>query len=238
MLDGQFRQSIETWVKPIGQSVRRTGISADLVTVIGLVMAVACAVAIGAGALSLGLLLLILTGIPDLIDGSVAKATGSVTKRGAFFDSVTDRLTDGLLYGGVAWYFTTQPGRLLPLLPFAVYISASFVSYVRAKADALGFDARGGLIERAERFILLGLGLLFPPLLVAVMWVTLALNVVTAIQRFTKVWGQASEPASVMARRSQRRRDHVGNTTAAAERWRTRRALAQERAAQRRGRPS
>jgi len=235
MLDGQFRQSIDTWVRPIGQSVRRTGISADLVTVIGLVMAVACAVAIGAGALSLGLLLLVLTGIPDLIDGSVAKATGSVTKRGAFFDSVTDRLTDGLLYGGVAWYFTTQPGRLLPLLPFAVYISASLVSYVRAKADALGFDASGGLIERAERFILLGLGLLFPPLLVAVMWVTLGLNVVTAIQRFSKVWGQASEPAPVMQRRNPRRRDHVGNTTAA-ERWRTRRTLAQQRSAQRRGR--
>lgn len=237
MLDGQFRQSIETWVKPIGQSVRRTGISADLVTVIGLVMAVACAVAIGAGALSLGLLLLILTGIPDLIDGSVAKATGSVTKRGAFFDSVTDRVTDGLLYGGVAWYFTTQPGRLLPLLPFAVYISASFVSYVRAKADALGFDARGGLIERAERFILLGFGLLFPVLLVTVMWVTLVLNVITGIQRFTKVWGQASEPAPVMPRRNPRRRDHVGNTTAA-DRWRTRRALAQERSAARRGRSS
>lgn len=234
MLDGQFRSQIDSWVKPIGQSVRRSGISADLVTVIGLLMAVACAVAIGAGALSLGLLLLVFTGIPDLIDGAVAKANGTSTKRGAFFDSVTDRLTDGLLYGGVAWYFATQPNRFLPLLPFAVYLSASLVSYIRAKADALGFDAHVGLIERAERFILLGLGLLFPVLLVPVLWLTLVLNVITAIQRFAKVWGQASEPAKPVARRDPRRRDHVGNSTAA-ERWRARRIEAQARTRQRRG---
>ena len=88
------------------------------------------------------------------------RATASL--RGAFFDSVSDRLTDGLLFGGVAWYLSAsgEPPWVV-LLPVAGYVTASLVSYIRAKADALGFDARGGLVERAERFILLAIGLLF-----------------------------------------------------------------------------
>ena len=68
------------------------------------------------------------------------------------------------------------------------------ISYERAKAEALGFDARGGLMERAERLILLGVGLLFDSLLVPILWVMLVLTLVTAVQRFMKVWRQASAP--------------------------------------------
>jgi len=234
VLDGQFRSNIETWVKPIGQSVKRTGISADMITVVGLVMAVACSIAIGAGALQLGLLLLVLCGIPDTLDGAVAKASGTSNPRGAFFDSVTDRVTDGLLFGGVAWYFTTISDGPLPLLPFAVYVTASVVSYIRAKADALGFDAHVGLIERAERFILLGLGLLFQNLLVPVLWILVVLNIVTASQRFMTVWKQASAPLPRTTTRSRRQAARVGETTAA-ERWRTRREASRQRGGQHRG---
>ena len=66
------------------------------------------------------------------------------------------------------------------------------MSYIRAKADALGFDARGGIVERAERFIILGLGLLFSPLLLIALAVIVVLNVITAGQRFVKVWNQAT----------------------------------------------
>ena len=137
---------------------------------------------------------MILAGIPDLIDGAVAKASGTSNPRGAFFDSVTDRVTDAMLFGGVAWYFTTISNGPLPVLPFAVFASAALVSYVRAKADALGFDAHVGLVERAERFILLGFGLLFDNLLVATLWIMLVLNLITAGQRFVKVWNQATVP--------------------------------------------
>ena len=193
MFDGQFRNQIEAGLRPIGNSIRKTGITADMITAFGLLMAVAAAVAIGAGALRLGLLRLVLTGLPDLLDGAVAKASGSASVRGAFFDSVSDRLTDGLLFGGVAYYLAAD-GRPAwqVMLPVAGYVSASLVSYIRAKADALGFDARGGLVERAERFILLGLGLLFDPLLVPVMALIVVLNMITAGQRFVKVWRQAT----------------------------------------------
>jgi CDP-diacylglycerol--glycerol-3-phosphate 3-phosphatidyltransferase len=137
----------------------------------------------------------------------VAKASGTAGPRGAFFDSVSDRVSDSLLLGGVAWYLaSTHPGHL-SLLPMAVLAASLLISYQRAKADALGFDARGGIMERAERVILLGLGLLFDSLLVPILWVMLALTLVTAVQRFVKVWRQASveRPQVNTARRARRR---------------------------------
>ena len=102
--------------------------------------------------------------------------------------------TDALLLGGVAWYLaTTEPGRI-SVLPYAVYAAASLVSYQRAKADALGYDARGGLMERAERFVVLGIGLLFDELLIPVLWLMLVATAGTAVYRFVKVWKQADRP--------------------------------------------
>ncbi|MBK5224836.1 MAG: CDP-alcohol phosphatidyltransferase family protein, partial [Acidimicrobiia bacterium] len=195
MFDGHWRTNFEAGLRPIGIGLRRTGLQADHLTGLGIAMAVASAVAIGAGALRGGLVLLVLTGLCDFLDGALAKASGITnSRRGAFFDSVTDRLTDALLFGGVAWYFAvTRPG-LLPLLPMALLGAASLVSYQRAKAESLGFDARGGIMERAERFIVLGFGLLFNEILVGVLWVMLALTVITAGQRFVKVWRQAERP--------------------------------------------
>jgi CDP-diacylglycerol--glycerol-3-phosphate 3-phosphatidyltransferase len=94
------------------------------------------------------------------------------------------------------------------------------ISYQRAKAEALGFSARGGIMERAERLVLLGFGLLFDSLLVPVLWVMLVLTLVTAVQRFAMVWRQASaapEPVALSTRWKQRR---VARPTTSA--WRTR----------------
>ena len=70
------------------------------------------------------------------------------------------------------------------------------ISYERAKAEALGFHARGGLMERAERLALLGLGVLFETLLVPILWLMLVLTAFTAVQRFVVVWRQASDRGS------------------------------------------
>lgn len=198
MFDGHFRANAERTLKPVGDQLKRTGIAADHLTMLGIAMALGASLAIANGALRLGLLLLILTAVPDLLDGAVAKASGTASPRGAFFDSVADRFTDALLLGGVAWYLsTTQPGRLA-VLPFAVLGASLLISYERAKAESLGYEAKGGLMERAERLIALGFGLLFNNLLVAVLWVMLVLTLITAAQRFAKVWKQAS--ATVPAR--------------------------------------
>lgn len=211
MFDKQFRSEAEKALKPIGANLKRTGIKADHLTAIGLLMGIGAGVAIGNGALRAGLLLLILAAIPDVLDGAVAKASGTAGPRGAFFDSVADRVTDAFLLGGVGWYLATaRPGRLA-VLPLAVLGASLLISYERAKAESLGFDAKGGLMERAERLVALGFALLFDSLLVGVLWVMLALTLITAVQRFVMVWKQASaerpipqRPNRVIARRSSR----------------------------------
>lgn len=205
MFDGHLRSSVDKAVKPLGDRLRRTRMTPDHLTIAGMVIAVGAAVAIGAGHLPLGLLLVILAALPDLLDGALAKASNTSSQRGAFFDSVVDRVTDALLFGGVAWYFTNEHSPKTALLPLAVSAVSSVISYERAKAESLGLSAKGGLMERAERIILLCLGLLFPVLLLPIMWIMLALTAVTAVQRFVKVWRQAAVAPVTAARIEQRR---------------------------------
>ena len=108
MFDGRFRAPIERAVKPVGMLLRRTGMSPDHLTILGIVVAVGAAFAIGQGALRGGLVLVIAAALPDMLDGALAKASNSASQRGAFFDSVVDRVTDSVLFGGVAWYFASE----------------------------------------------------------------------------------------------------------------------------------
>ena len=192
MFDGNFRNAVDRIVGPIGRGLSRLGISADFLTCIGLLMSVAACVLIGQGQVRLGLTFLILTAVPDLLDGAVASAAGTSSKRGAFFDSTADRVTDGLLLCGIGWHLAESNGGKIVLLPMAVLAVSSLISYERAKAELLGYQAKGGLMERAERMVILGFGLCFEAILVPVLWVMLALTSVTAVQRFFKVWRQAT----------------------------------------------
>ncbi|MGH9116404.1 MAG: CDP-alcohol phosphatidyltransferase family protein [Acidimicrobiales bacterium] len=193
MFDKHLRSRVEPRLAPVGDNLRRTGLTADHLTAFGIVMAAAAAVAIGAGALRLGFLFGVLTAVPDVLDGAVAKASGTTSRRGSFFDSVADRFTDALLFGGVAWYLSTTHTGPIVVLPLAVLGLSMLISYERAKAEALGFHARGGLMERAERLIALGVGVLFETLLIPILWLMLVLTAFTAVQRFVVVWRQASE---------------------------------------------
>ncbi len=204
MFDGRWRSAVDAKTEPVGSWLQRHGITADVLTATGLVTATATAVAVATGHFYLAVVLLTLTGAHDLFDGPVAKAAGTSSVRGAFFDSVTDRVADAVLMGGVAWYLIDQNEGHLILLPLAILGVTSIVSYQRAKAEALGLAARGGLMERAERMILLGLGFLFSALLIPILWVLLALTTATAIGRFVKVWQAATavSPEAVAARRA------------------------------------
>jgi len=214
MLDEQFRSGFDRGVRPLGMRLRRLGVTADHLTVAGMVMALACAVSVAFGQLQLGLLFLILCGVPDALDGAVAKAAGTASPRGSFFDSVADRVSDALLFGGVAWYLAASRGGVVVMVPVAVLALSMLISYERAKAEGMGFSAKGGIMERAERMILLGLGLLFEVLLLPVLWIMLALTAFTAVQRFVRVWRQASAPRPGGAdRRAARRRAARRRTT-------------------------
>ena len=228
MFDGHLREPVDRVLEPLGEALRAVGVTADIVTITGITMSAAAAIVIGSGNLAVGLVLMVLTGVPDALDGAVAKASGTTSLRGAYFDSVSDRLSDIMLFGGVAWYLSDTRDSQIHMLPVGVMGVALMISYQRAKAESLGFDAKGGLMERAERFIALGIGLFLgafnDDLLIVVLWIMFALSAITAIQRFLKVWKQASEvrPQTVQRPVDRRRAREArrAQREPLAERWR------------------
>jgi CDP-diacylglycerol--glycerol-3-phosphate 3-phosphatidyltransferase len=205
MFDGKLRAPVDKAVRPIGALLRRTGLSPDHLTILGVVVAIGAGVAIGSGHLLLGFVLVILAALPDLFDGALAKASNQVSQRGAFFDSVIDRVTDAILFSGVAYFYAAGKHPLNSMLPFGIMAVSAVISYERAKAESLGLEAKGGIMERAERIILLLLGLLITQLLLPILWVMLVLCVVTAVQRFIKVWKQAGVTPRTAAKMEIRR---------------------------------
>src|SRR5271157_5820098 len=138
MFDGRWRGAVDRTTEPVGRALQRRGVTADILTASGLVFATLTAFAVGSGHLHLAVILLALTGFHDLLDGPVAKAAGTASARGAFFDSVTDRVADAVVMFGVAWYLVSRREGHLVLLPMAVLAVTALISYERAKAEALG----------------------------------------------------------------------------------------------------
>ena len=222
MFDGTFRKPVDKAVKPIGAFLRTTRLTPDHLTIVGLLTGVAAAVAIGFGRLWIGLALVVLAALPDLLDGALAKASGTSSQRGAFFDSTVDRVTDSLLLGGIGWHFALTEDPRLVLLPFAVASVSSIISYQRAKAESLDIEAKGGLMERAERIIAICIGLAFNVLLIPILWIMLVLTTITALQRFAKVWQAAAVAPVTAARIEMRRSRRQSRRVARTERRRTR----------------
>ncbi len=160
MFDGRWRNGVDRTTGPVGQALHRHGITADVLTATGLISATATAVLVATGHLHWAIVTLILTGLHDLLDGPVAKAAGTASVRGAFFDSVTDRVADAVVMFGASWYLLSRGDGHLALLPMAILGVTALVSYERAKAESLGLPAKGGLMERGERMFLFGIGLL------------------------------------------------------------------------------
>lgn len=225
MFDKRCRAGVERSLRPVGSGLKRAGITANQLTVLGLVLSAASAVAIANGWLIAGAALLALSAVPDVLDGAVAKASGTSSPRGAFFDSVADRVSDTLVLGGVGWYLASVDGGHAALLPLAVVGASNLVSYERARAESLGFSARGGLMERAERMMAVGVGLVLSAVLVPVLWLMLVLTLVTAVHRFVMVWrqGNPSDPAETLLARWRARRPDTGfrpGGNTGAGRWR------------------
>lgn len=195
MIDGRFRQSVAKTTEPVGRWLVKIGFSADWLTASGLVFACATGWAIAVGMHWWAIILLTLTGFHDLFDGPVAKASHRTSQRGSFFDSVVDRVVDAVLMFGVAYDLTAHHHGQLVLLPFAILTATFLISYQRSKAESLGIAAKGGLMERAERMILLGVALLSSAIFIPVLWIMLALTTMTAVGRFWRVWQVAARPA-------------------------------------------
>ncbi|HEV3401815.1 MAG TPA: CDP-alcohol phosphatidyltransferase family protein [Acidimicrobiales bacterium] len=240
MFDKRCRAGVERGLRPVGSGLEKVGITANQLTVLGLVLSAASALAIANGWLVAGAALLAVSAVPDVLDGAVAKASGTASPRGAFFDSVVDRVSDTLVLGGVAWYLASVDGGHAAILPLAVVGASNLVSYERARAESLGFSARGGLMERAERMIAVGVGLLLSAVLVPVLWLMLVLTLVTAVHRFVMVWRQGTprDPTETLLARWRARRPESGyrpGANSGTGRWRSSRRPDRRSPAGRRG---
>lgn len=183
-----FPRTVATVVGPFGRGLARLGVSPNLLTTLGLLLTVAATFFVARGELVLGASLLVLGGAMDTFDGAVARASGRSTPFGGFYDSVADRIADGLILSGLAWTLVDRP-RLMALT-LAALVAAQVTSYVRARAESIDLECEVGILERAERALLIVIGLFFAPLLEPVLWVLAIGGVVTVLQRVHHVWCQ------------------------------------------------
>ncbi|WP_214370789.1 phosphatidylinositol phosphate synthase [Pseudonocardia sp. H11422] len=160
MLNVFARARVNRVTDPIGRWLVGRGISPDVVTVIGTVGAVAAALwFLPRGELIVGPFVITAFVLLDLLDGAMARARGHGTPFGAVLDSTCDRLADGALFAALAWWalaVADQPAAGAAAL--VCLVAGQIVSYVKARAEAEGLSADGGLVERAERLIIALLG--------------------------------------------------------------------------------
>jgi CDP-diacylglycerol--glycerol-3-phosphate 3-phosphatidyltransferase len=197
-LTAAAQQGYKATTRPVTEWLIRAGVRPNTITTIGALVVIASAAAFGFGAVRWGAGLLLLSGIIDTLDGDVARATGTTTKFGAFYDSTLDRVGDGATFIGIAGYLLTTPGVRFPVLGavlcMVAVLASLLVSYARARAEGLGLDCKVGLVQRAERIILIGVPMLFVgagpgALVLEVIVALLALgSVITVVQRFMYVY--------------------------------------------------
>lgn len=199
MLDLHGRKYSEKVTRPIGVALHKIGVSADLLTVLGLFVAIATGFAIASGHFLLGAVGVAVAGIPDLLDGAIARASGKVNSRGAFLDSICDRISDAALFVGAVWYFAHHDQAGYAALAAAAMAVSLLISYARAMGSAMGFEVKGGLMERAERLIVFGVSLALGYLYIG-LWIILILGFITLIQRHMKVWKLATEANGLNSR--------------------------------------
>jgi CDP-diacylglycerol--glycerol-3-phosphate 3-phosphatidyltransferase len=187
-------------------ALRALRLTPNRLTVVGLLICAASAVLVALGYLIPGGVLLLLASVFDILDGALARVTGAEYRYGAFLDSTTDRYAEAFTYIALLYYFLFGVHRTLePMLVIFALTGSLLVSYVRARAQSLGFDAEGGLLQRPERVVITVIGLIVMPLLVWALWIVAVLANVTAIQRIWEVWqqsrrasapGDAAQPAA------------------------------------------
>jgi len=138
-----------------------------------------------------------------MIDGAVARASNRVTKFGALYDSTLDRYSEILVFFGLAYFFVaqheiySQSSLLIPVIVFMALAGSIMVSYVRARAESLGFECKAGLMQRPERIVVLGIGALVHKYLLVISIIAIAvLANYTAIQRLYIVWAEANNRKS------------------------------------------
>lgn len=185
----------------------RLGISPDAVTVVGTLGVCAGALAFfPRGMLWEGVLVITAFVFSDLIDGQMARTIGRKDKFGAFLDSTLDRIGDGAIFAGLALYFAwVAEDRLYLVLALVCLVMGGVTSYARSKGEGLGFQAKTGIAERADRLVAILVMTFFgdvldlPILYEVTLWVLAVASTVTVVQRVLLVRRQALAPGALDA---------------------------------------
>lgn len=202
----RFRAGAYRLITPLARFLNRRGVSPDLVTAIGtLGVMVGALVCYPAGWLWQGTVVVTFFVLADMVDGLMAKLSHTASKWGAFLDSSLDRLGDGAVFGGLLLYFAYE--RQAPVwaaVSLAALIFGQLTSYVRARAESLGFEANGGLAARADRLLIVLAGALLagfgvPYVLEIAMTFLAVAGLITVVQRSLAVYQQAKAPDTEIA---------------------------------------
>ncbi len=197
--DSPARDFFSRIFRPLGEVLGKAGVHPNVVTIVGTLGSI------------LGALLLIATGhffagcmvvtffvFLDLLDGALARSTGKTSKFGAVLDSTGDRLADAAIFGALAfWFGASTPDRPMLIASLLCLVFGQATSYVKARSEGLGIPCNVGIAERAERLIvvLVGVGLdgLGVPFVLAVaLWVLTAISAYTVMQRLREVYRQSA----------------------------------------------
>jgi CDP-diacylglycerol--glycerol-3-phosphate 3-phosphatidyltransferase len=193
-------------VRPLATRLANAGVTPDAITVFGTVGAVTSAlVFFTRGGWFTGTMLVWGFVMLDLLDGAVARISGRSSKFGAVLDSSCDRIADAAVFGSIAWYFAEHGQRWMFLAAMLCLVLGSLTSYIRARAESVGFTATVGIAERADRLIivLVGTGLsgqhLQVPYLQAIaLWGLVGASTITVAQRFATVYRQSRAPTATV----------------------------------------
>ena len=187
-LTGRARRLTGRRLAQLGLALHRRGVSADAITIAGLLLTLLAALFIVDGQLQQGGLLLLL-GLPlDALDGAVARAAARSDSFGGVLDSTLDRYADAALFAALGYYFAGLGQMDALALALLALVGSYGVSYVRARAGEAGISLRDGLFTRLERVVVLLLALLIPALLLPGLWLLALGTNLTALQRLWLVY--------------------------------------------------
>ena len=184
-----LRPKAATILQPIGRTLIRLHITANMLTFSGMVLAVGVGVLVATGNLFIGGVLLIIAASMDAFDGTVARLSGIKSKFGAFWDSTLDRYSESFVLLGILIYGLNVQNNWMVVLTFMAVMGSILVSYARSRAETLGIDCKVGVLTRLERIVITVLMLLFypnVPLLIGLGLIAVLANF-TVIQRIVYV---------------------------------------------------
>lgn len=172
--------------EPIAGFLNSLGLKPNTVTLLGLFGTIIGSVFLASGHITVGGLIILVMAPIDALDGTMARLRGESSQFGAFVDSVTDRYSELAIFGGLLIYFTQQQDWVGIGLTYLAAAGSVLVSYIRARAQSVGYETKIGIFSRVERFFVLVPCLVFNLPLIAVGAIALFANI-TAFQRILHV---------------------------------------------------